>query len=1674
MATLEITVRMGREGGWPVVADFSSSDDPLPSRDEGFLQLDLADLREYAYQARRYGEVLGAALFKGPIRSSFERALAKAGTADLHLLLFVEDPALRQIRWERLCVPADQGWQLLATYQRVPFVRYLPSQTDRRFPPIARHDLRALVVAASPATSHDDWGLPLFDELAAVQGVLNTLQAAGIPSILLSNTPEAHAPPTLAAIRTQISQARITMLHVVAHGRFSSDGAVLYLSHPDNPAKVDPISTNRLIEELNDLKGAFGLPHLTFLCTCESAQEDHNGAFGGLGQQLVLRLGMPAVVAMADRVSVATATELAAGFYQQLLDPESHAGAVVARALVTATAGLADRDDITAPVLFSRLGARPLFSQTAQRPPNPREITSGIASLRQLVNERAPSLRNEFERAAGIVLEQVHQSEDNLSPQAREALQQARDTLETICGEAAELTFTALATGARPAPYEGTICPFPGLAPFTEQQQRFFLGRDRLADQLISQLEVAPFLALVGPSGSGKSSLVQAGLVPRLRALYPNLGVAYLRPGDLPGAELELAIHAARQGGADRLVVVVDQLEALFLARADEHFEREERGPFLAQLVELAREHLVIVTLRADALAAGAHYPHFQQLLVNNTARITPLDPEALRSVAEAQAAEVGLRFEAGLAELILNDVRSERGVMPLLQHVLRELWQRRLGRWLRIRAYVELGGVKEAIARTAEQIFAQHSRADQERLREIFLRLTRLDRDPAAGDQPADTRQRVVIEELVPAGSPRERTETLLSELTAARLVISDGTSVEVAHEALIRSWQRLRQWISDDRQLLLQLDRLRQASLAWERSGEDPDLLWKGQLLVQAELLDQLPRLALNAQEKAFIAAGVEARRREQEAQLAQLEQERRLRAAAEAERQRAEEEAARAVAAAVAAEQARSEAAQARLIAEGQADEARRAREEATIARMRAEDSNQRAVEEAERARTERDRALKEEARALSAEQQVRAKARALTRRLWALGGLTLFATLLAGVIIGQFLEIQRTNTVNAALAAYSRGELDQALLLAQQVGADPRLSPIFMEVANNGSRYVLEEFESLVRVLTFNADGSRYLAADEMGALRIWDYTDGRLLREHLEPALDGRIVWVLAAIFVGDDVVFGTSEGQLASLNASSTQPFDQVADGMITALAASPDGNTIISGDDQGTVLRWDRTSHTLLERLIELPGEAIVAVNYLNDLNLVLVADTNSTVYLFNTTNWALEQQFSLARPDAPDLDGDFEPDVCLLTALTILVGVDAPLIVSGCDSGAIEAWSLDGSFIADFVGHDNEILSLAAMPPEQGGFVSSSFDQSVRLWRFGSLRTSRVLPGHASEVYSIAVSPDGSAIITGAYDGSLRFWDSAPGLFERDFELPGDDQLGNIRTMVILADGGMVVGDINGLVARWDAADQLVQTRLVPGSVIALSADGQRALVQLPDNQVAFWDVTNHQQISSFPGELVLNQAAALNADGSLGFFALQDATGSELRQADGTLIERFDPGLEVPTAAVFSPDQTHLWMSYGNGDILQWSLAERAWVGKPLPLHRDQVESLVISPDGRYLLSGSWDKTAILWDLEQPSNAPKVLRSHTRTIRSVAFSPDGRYLLTGGDDRNLFLWDAATGRLLGTLDQTLGLISEVHFSRDGRRALVGSLIGELRRSHVLTGNEFQAWLRENRAVP
>lgn len=407
--------------------------------------------------------------------------------------------------------------------------------------------------------------------------------------------------------------------------------------------------------------------------------------------------------------------------------------------------------------------------------------------------------------------------------------------------------------------------PYRGLARFEPVDRDVFFGRDQLVAQLAERVYAHRLVAVVGASGSGKSSLLRAGLIPTLQAEDSSdrrpAAIRILTPGPHPISTHATALTASQEAGDT--VVVVDQFEELF-ALCDDPAERAAFLDVLGAAVEPERRLRVVIAVRADFFGRCAEHHAFAAALREATLLVGTMNPTELRQAIVKPAAAVGLIVERELTAKIIEEVCERPGGLPLMSHALLETWRRRKGRTLTLAAYQAAGGVNGALTRTAEQLYTQCPAEQAEFVRRILLRLITPGEGAQDTSRPAD---RAELEVQDSTGEPADAA-AVLERLARARLITLDGDTVHLAHEALITAWPRLRSWVDDARDRLRLHRRLTQDARTWDELDRDPGAVYRGTRLTAVEEAFTEHREDLTAVESAFLDAGVVAREQEQHA--------------------------------------------------------------------------------------------------------------------------------------------------------------------------------------------------------------------------------------------------------------------------------------------------------------------------------------------------------------------------------------------------------------------------------------------------------------------------------------------------------------------------------------------------------------------------------------------------------------------------------------------------------------------------------------------------------------------------------------------------------------------------------------------------------------------------------------
>ncbi|MFD4786138.1 hypothetical protein ACFWN1_03450 [Streptomyces sp. NPDC058459] len=991
----------------------------------------------------------------------------------------------------------------------------------------------------------------------------------------------------------------------------------------------------------------------------------------------------------------------------------------------------------------------------------------------------------------------------------------------------------AAAVGAEEEGDEGADAPYRGLARFEPGDSGLFFGRDRLTTDLLELLRRRRFAAVFGPSGGGKSSLLRAGLIPTLQHSHePGLRLAaiqILTPGDHPARTHVSLLDASRtgDGGTDTLVIV-DQFEEVYTLCQDPA-ERTRFIDLLLAALQPASGLKVLIAVRADFYGRCAEHHALAGALRDANLLVTAMNRDELRDAIVKPAAATGVTLERALTARIIADVADESGGLPLMSHALLETWRRRRGRVLTESAYDAVGGVSGAIARTAERLYTQLSPEQAAAARDLLLRLI----TPGEGAQ--DTRRPALRAEL--AASARGDASLVLERLARARLVTLNDDTVDLAHEALITAWPRLRMWIETGREQLRAHRRLTHTAGEWAEHGRDDGVLYRGVRLAE---WDDRDTGRLNDLEQEFLAASRD-----------------RARAERAAVRRRVRLTVSGLMAAVVAL---------------------------AVLAGV--------AFVQARRA---------EAGQALALSRQLVASARGqaeLDPELGLLLAASAYRTTATDETEAALRQAVFESRVRAVLASHDGQVLGASFspdgrYLATS-GGDGAIR-VWRYGTTLRDPVVLRGRDGEVWTPVFSPDGTRITAAGEDGTVSVWKWASGA------EPViLRGHTAQVWSATFSPDgrSVASAGDDGTVRIWNATGRgEPVVlRGHEGRALGVSFSPDGRRLASGGGDGTVRVWDvgrrRTTVVLRGH-----GNSVEAVAFSPDGQRIATASTDGTARLWDPD--APAESVVLGSHDGTAEGIGFSRDGARVastgndgtvriwnvrhraaplilrghrgTVTAVAFAADGRRLVSASEDGTIRIWDAapTGSDSV-LTGHDGPVW--ATVPSRDGRrLASAGADGTVRVWRTGSTAPPTVLRGHAGEVLGVAFSPDGRRVAGTGDDGTTRVWpvDNAT----KPVVLRGHD--GPVWTAEFSPDGRrLVTGGSDGTVRIWHttpgAEPLVVDTGQDKVRYVAYSPDGRRVAAAGLDGTIHVLDPATGKDLKILRGHKGLVWAVAFSPDG------------------------------------------------------------------------------------------------------------------------------------------------------------------------------------------------------------
>ncbi|SDW32167.1 WD40 repeat [Amycolatopsis xylanica] len=1089
-------------------------------------------------------------------------------------------------------------------------------------------------------------------------------------------------------------------------------------------------------------------------------------------------------------------------------------------------------------------------------------------------------------------------------------------------------------------------CPYRGLAAFGSADAAWFFGREDTTRELLAVAERAlgnrKPVVVVGPSGAGKSSVVRAGLLPALAEAGPARPVRVLTPASSPVIERPAAPE----------VLVVDQFEEIFTLRDDERDRRE----FIESLAGIAAEgSLVVLSLRADFYARCLRYPDLLEGLRQNQVTVGPMTETQLRAAITGPAERAGLTLEAGLVELLVNDAEA----LPLLSHALMATWAEREGTTLTVAGYHRTGGIANAVASTAEQVYAALTPPDRDAARRLLLRLVRI------GEREQDTRR--------PAGLDTVASDsaTALGELTSARLLTTDADTVTIAHEALLSAWPRLRDWINADRDGLRVHHQLAEATAAWEAERRHPSMLYRGPRLVLAADWAAEHADRLGGAERDFLTASQDRER-------------------AVAERERRHTRRLRLLVAGLAVLTVLAGVATTIAVVQNSASARER---DIAVSRQLASEAGQTRLTDPSLAAQLNLAAYRvadtPEARGglLSASGTVHVTSSkphsdTITDLAFSADGRTLVTSGLDGTT--RFSDVAHAGEPVPGAVLRTGAATVTALALDPVTGllatADKPAATGLWTTTSDGRPVRAGEVAGPGQATAVAlSHGGRLLAiGQEDGGVAVWDVGDpARPVARGTLPAHRGAVRSLVFAphasllLTGGDDFAGGLWDlagppVRLASLDTHTAT---------IRAVAFSADGTTAATGSDDHSVDLFSLADVRRPVRGLRLSGHtnAIRGLTFSPDGRTIATAGDDQTVRLWAAADGTLLT--SMAQPQ-PARRAAFSPD--------------GRMFATGDAAGGLWLWHLPPPVFADRAG-----TTTLAFDPHRPQLAVGDREGRVHLRALGDRRELGVLSEQGGPVGTLAYDPRGPVLAVAGEDQVTRLWDVADPAHARVVASLGDRTTGH--ALAFRPDGRVLaVTGVDHTVTLWDTTEPAWPVRLPALSGhgndifgLAFSPDGRLLATGSNDYSGRLWDVADPRA-----PRLLTRLTDHTNAVSSVAFAPDGRTLATASNDHTVHLLDLGDParpvllseltGHAAPVSSVaFSPDGKLVATASDDGSSRIWEVTDRAKPNPPAVLtgHTGLAYVVAFSPDGKQVASSGEDQTVRLWSTDPAEVAGRL---------------------------------------------------------------------------------------------
>jgi WD40 repeat protein len=1113
-------------------------------------------------------------------------------------------------------------------------------------------------------------------------------------------------------------------------------------------------------------------------------------------------------------------------------------------------------------------------------------------------------------------------------------------------------------------------CPYQGLFAFGESDARFFFGREQVTQTLLQAVKSKPLVALIGASGSGKSSVVFAGLVPllrqQLRSKDQSLYIVSFRPGNSPFTslatglmqcepisrfitaqfslptdrsitdELEQKLRQNQQGLAHliqelasqetamQLILIVDQFEELYTLcpEADRQFFLDN----MLQAISCVQSFTMVLTLRADFCGHALAYRPWSDALQEAIQILGPMNHAELQAAITQPAAQMQVQLEDGLIQKLINAMDEQPGRLPLLEFALTQLWSNQQQGLLRHQNYHEIGGVEAALANHAELVYTQLNAADQLRSQRIFIQLVQ----PGTGTE--DNRRLATKDDV------RPENWDLVIHLASSRLVVtnyhdSSGLeTVELVHEALIRSWKRLRQWIQLDGEFRLWQEQLRTNKRQWEENSCDQEMMLRGKALADADYWQQHRFEELSAGEQIFIYQSLKLRdhdlkhhKRKQQITMAGL-----------------------------------TGGLTIALIL-------------ASVAGWQWHQSH---IRESEALSKSSEALFATNKKLESLIEAIRAK-----RSLQGVGGRDRATQIAVDLVLRQ---------AAYGLVEYNRlsGQIDAVKGISfspngQMIASIPETGIVKIWNINGTLKVNLVGHSDVVNSISFSPDGQKIASASNDKTIKIWNI-DGTLAR-----TIVGHSAEVTSIAFSPDGQKIASASNdktiKIWNINGILLQTITGHS-AEVTSIAFSPDGQKIASSSNDKTIKIWN-IDGTLARTIVGHSAE-VTSIAFSPDGQKIASSSNDKTIKIWNINGILLQ---TITGHSAEVTDVSFSPD--------------GKTIASASADKTVKLWRNNGTLVTTLEGHSDIVWGVDFSPDGQT-IASASWDATVRLWHYKSPLLT-ILSGHSAGITSVSISPNGQTIVSASDDKTIKLWDVDDTLLKTL-----TDHRGRVYHVAFSPDGQKIVSASDDKTIKlWSVDGTLLRTISGHNAAVwsvTFSPDGQTIVSASDDKTVKLWNVdgTLLKTMSGHQGTVF---KAIFSPDGQKIVSVSNDKT-IKYWNLDGVLLKTIEAHNGTIPGIAISPNGQIIASASKDRTIKFWNLDGNLL--KTIQAHDAMVQALAFSPSGQIIASVSADNTVKIWNSD--GILLKTLKRHGSAVWGVYYSANGRVVASASADNTVILWN------------------------------------------------------------